>query len=299
MKWCEIFRAGRHTDKAGRTREWTPADLDRIVTGYKPDVHEAPVCIDHNESAGPIPGGPAYGWVEALRRDGDTLLAKFKQPAPEFADAVNAGRFKKRSIGLYPDGTLRHVAFLGAQPPAVKGLRDFTFSDGDREVTVYSESTGGNDGMTIEELQAKLAAETAAREAAEATAKQATDKATALEAENKTLSASFAEAEQKRRRAEIDSFIDAGIKDAKILPAWKQAGMGEFMAGLDGDEQVFQFSEGTEKRTRLQWFKDFIASIGQHQLFAEFVRERKTESTSDSDAALADKIARASGCAVK
>ncbi|NLO90677.1 MAG: peptidase, partial [Elusimicrobia bacterium] len=66
---------------------------------------------------------------ENLKREGEKLFANLKQLAPEFVEAWKAGRYKKRSIALYPDGTLRHVGFLGAQPPAVKGLADATFAD--------------------------------------------------------------------------------------------------------------------------------------------------------------------------
>jgi len=44
--------------------------------------------------------------------------------------------FKKRSISLYPDLKLRHVGFLGAVPPAVKGLPDFAFSE-ESEITSF------------------------------------------------------------------------------------------------------------------------------------------------------------------
>ncbi len=42
------------------------------------------------------------------------------------------GRYKKVSIALYPDLSLRHVGFLGAQPPAVKGLAQAAFADAGR-----------------------------------------------------------------------------------------------------------------------------------------------------------------------
>ena len=58
---------------------------------------------------------------------------------PEFAEMVQAGRFKKRSASFYkPDSPanpvpgvyyLRHLGFLGAQPPAVKGLADPEFAE--------------------------------------------------------------------------------------------------------------------------------------------------------------------------
>lgn len=129
--WIEIFKAGTHTDSAGRTWTFGAADLDRIVAGYDPAVHEAPLVVGH-----PRDNAPAYGWVGGLKRAGDTLLAKFTGVAPEFEDLVRQGRFKKRSICLGKDGLLRHVGFLGAVPPAVKGLKDLVFSADDAAVTI-------------------------------------------------------------------------------------------------------------------------------------------------------------------
>ncbi|MBZ5597452.1 MAG: hypothetical protein LAN83_03945 [Acidobacteriia bacterium] len=124
--WIEIFRSGDYGEK-GR---YTPADLDVLVNNYNPAQHEAPLVIGH-----PQDDAPAYGWVESLKRAGDTLLAKFKQVTPEFVKAFGEGRFKKRSVAFYrgADGrplSLRHVGFLGAAIPSVKGLADVTFSEG-------------------------------------------------------------------------------------------------------------------------------------------------------------------------
>jgi hypothetical protein len=118
-----IFKTGTHTDSQGRTREWGTADLDKIVASYDPAQHEAPIVIGH-----PKDNAPAFGWAEGLERKGEVLFAKAKQLVPEFVDMVKRGLFKKRSISLYPDGSLRHIGFLGAQPPAVKGLADVAFA---------------------------------------------------------------------------------------------------------------------------------------------------------------------------
>jgi len=125
-KWIEVFKTGTHTDAAGKVKNWTEEDLDQIVQKYNPAEHEAPIVIGH-----PKDNAPAFGWVEGLKREGKVLLAKLKQVVPEFADMVKKGLFKKRSISLYPDLTLRHIGFLGAMPPAVKGLSDIAFKEDD------------------------------------------------------------------------------------------------------------------------------------------------------------------------
>jgi hypothetical protein len=84
----------------------------------------------------PKDNAPAYGWVESLKRDGEVLWAKLKDIVPEFREWLDKKLYKKRSISLYPDGSLRHVGFLGAVPPAVKGLPDPAFrNDGGADVT--------------------------------------------------------------------------------------------------------------------------------------------------------------------
>src|SRR4030067_623413 len=121
MNWIPIFKTGTHTDSNGNTKTWTEGDLDKIAS-YNPTEHEAPVVIGH-----PKDNSPAWGWVEAVKKEGSVLYATFKDLIPEFKDMVKKQMFKKRSISLYPDGTLRHVGFLGATPPAVKGLADVEF----------------------------------------------------------------------------------------------------------------------------------------------------------------------------
>ncbi len=123
--WIEIFRAGEYPQGI-----ITEEDLDAVVKDYKPEIHEAPMVVGHPEL-----NKPAFGWVEFLKRDGKILLAKFKDVVPAFADIVKQGLFKKRSASFImpyasPTGRwyLRHVGFLGAAPPEIKGLKDVRFT---------------------------------------------------------------------------------------------------------------------------------------------------------------------------
>lgn len=130
-KWFEVFRAGKQTDSAGSTKEWTESDLDTIVAKYNAQsAHEAPLVVGHPEH-----NSPSFGWVEGLKREGKILYAKAKDIMPEFAELVRKGTYKKRSISLYPDMTLRHIGFLGGMPPAIKGLADIQFKSGEQATT--------------------------------------------------------------------------------------------------------------------------------------------------------------------
>jgi hypothetical protein len=134
--WIEIFRAGTYPPQKDWDGVATVADLNHVAESYNPEFHEAPVVVGH-----PKGDLPAYGWVDRIRTDGSMLLAKFKQLDPGFENLVKAGRFKKRSASFYVDGSgkiagLRHVGFLGAQPPQVKGLRNISLCDHDEFFTV-------------------------------------------------------------------------------------------------------------------------------------------------------------------
>ncbi len=125
-KWIEVFRTGTHTDSSGNTKEWTRNDLDKIVSQYseRDEDDQAPAVIGHPRS-----NAPAYGWATQLKREGDLLLAKIKPTAKEFVGWVRDGLYKRVSISLRPDMNLRHIGFLGATPPAVKGLKVPEFAE--------------------------------------------------------------------------------------------------------------------------------------------------------------------------
>lgn len=141
MKRVELFRTGKQVDADGVELDVTEAVLDKIVGQYKPSFHEAPAVIGH-----PKDTAPAYGWVERIYREGSKLLGDFKQVQDGFAEAVKSGAFKKRSISLYPDMSLRHVAFLGAVPPAIKGMADIQFNE-DPKARTFEFSEGDSLGF--------------------------------------------------------------------------------------------------------------------------------------------------------
>ena len=68
----------------------------------------------------------------------------------DFAELVRKGRYKKVSASFYPPNHpsnpqpenwyLRHVGFLGAHPPAVKGLAAINFADDEDGVVSFGES---------------------------------------------------------------------------------------------------------------------------------------------------------------
>lgn len=139
-----ILRPGRFVSADGAEVEFSEEDLARSAQAYDPTLHEAPIVVGHPEH-----DSPAWGWVRALRWDRRVLYALPWQLDPAFAELVRAGRYRKVSASLYrPDSPanpvpgvwyLRHVGFLGAMPPAVKGLPQVQLSGDDRGVVTIPE----------------------------------------------------------------------------------------------------------------------------------------------------------------
>lgn len=144
MKRLQIFRPGKHTATNGKVYEFGEAQLTAAAAAYDPAVHEAPFVVGH-----PKMDAPAYGWAKSLSFADGFVQAQPHQVDAAFAELVNAGRFKKISATWYlPDapanpvpGTLylRHIGFLGANPPAVKGLRAASFGEGDEGVIEFAD----------------------------------------------------------------------------------------------------------------------------------------------------------------
>lgn len=142
-KPIQIFKPGKHVAMNGQAYAFSESALAATVAAYDPAKHEAPLVVGH-----PKHDAPAYGWVKSLAF-ADGLDAETQQVDPAFAEMVGRGAFKKISASFYaPDSPsnpvpgvyyLRHVGFLGAQPPAVKGLRNPSFADTEEGVIEFSD----------------------------------------------------------------------------------------------------------------------------------------------------------------
>jgi len=221
----EVFRTGDYGDKG----KYETADLDAIIADYDPKMHEAPVTVDHAQS------GPAYGWVKGLRRAGDRLLACVRILSGEFLDWLKSGAYKKKSIELYRkfSGTgrpyLRALSFLGAAPPEVKGLADPVFTDAGEFISMdFTEEKPGPD------LEA-------------------------IFRERDELKTEIENLKREKRRAELAMFCERLKREGKLLPAWEEKGLVEFLLTLD-ETRIFQFRDAGDK-SPLAWFCSFLEEI--------------------------------------
>ena len=283
----EIFRAGRHTDDSGTVHDFSAADVAGMVNAYDPALREAPLTIGH-----PAHNLPAYGWVKglALNAAGNLAMATH-QVAPQFAEMVGNKAFKKRSASFYPPGHannpkpgnwyLRHVAFLGAQPPAIAGLADFSdlgavgavsFSDGDNpeppvpvpipDTTTTVPTTPPLTANPLEQLRMTQALQD---QLVAAAAKQAQTDAALAKAISDTAAATaqlaqFAESAKRDRIAGYVSFADEQIKAGKLLPKDKEAAVA--VLGTLADSAPVSFSEAGATKTvaPAEWLKGLMAA---------------------------------------
>jgi cation transport regulator ChaB len=281
LPWIQVFRTGRHTDSAGVEKEWKEEDLEKIVSSYKPSDHEAPVVIGH-----PKDNAPAWGWVEGLKRDGQFLYAKFKDLVPEFVEMVKKGLFKKRSIAIYPDLTLRHIGFLGALPPAVKGLADIKFEENAVTIEYGDEikKKGGTkmglrdilksiftkaiDDIPEDQLQVVsprtfTEAEVKERErlAMEKAGKDFSEKEKGI----KDREAAVAAQEKEAKKKSLSDFCEGLLKAGKLTPAMSKQGMGmvSFLEAAAGIPAEVEFEEGGQKKkqTALEFAKSFLEGL--------------------------------------
>lgn len=129
-----VFAPGTHTAMDGRTMTLTAEDCIDMANSYDPTLSEAPFVIGH-----PKLTAPSYGWSRRFEYRDGFLYTEPHQVNPAFAEAFNAGSYKKRSLSFYLPNTPgnpkpghfypRHVGFLGAVPPGVKGLPDAEFAE--------------------------------------------------------------------------------------------------------------------------------------------------------------------------
>lgn len=138
MALIPVFKPGTHTAVDGRKITFTLENCIDLAESYDPTLSEAPAVIGH-----PKLTAPAYAWAKSFEVKDGLVYAKLDQINPEFAEAYNAGSYKKRSLSIYlPDSPgnpkpghyyARHIGFLGAAAPAIKGLPDVSFAESDGE----------------------------------------------------------------------------------------------------------------------------------------------------------------------
>ncbi len=206
-----LFRPGAFTSSEGLKLSFSEADLAASAAAYDAARDPAPLVIGH-----PRINDPAYGWVDSLRVEDGELVAVPARVDASFAETVRAGRYARVSAQFYlPDdpanpapGTwyLRHVGFLGAQAPAVKGLGTVSFSDAAGVATIEIPKDT-EDGLT-KDIEAQRASFAEAERALDARETQIAAREKAAE-----------EAARAARHQGHASFAEEMVKGGRLAPA--------------------------------------------------------------------------------
>lgn len=148
LKLFEIFRAGRHTACNGLTRDYTPDEVQYMAAAYSPERRPAPLVLGHPQDQA---AAKSFGEVARLTAKAGILYA-LASVSDALVDAVRAGRYRNVSAAFtMPHGPgnpvpgafyLNHVGFLGAHPPAIKGLTAPAFSEGGAVVSFSADIAG-------------------------------------------------------------------------------------------------------------------------------------------------------------
>lgn len=136
----EVLAVGTH-----KGIPFTREDLDAIAANHAAlaDYVKPPVRLGHSKAqllAGQSDGDPALGWISALKRKGDKLVATLTGVPSRLMDMIRKGRYRRVSSELALDfartpweqnlrtgitgKVLTGLALLGADLPAVANLED-------------------------------------------------------------------------------------------------------------------------------------------------------------------------------
>jgi hypothetical protein len=218
LKGVEIFAVGTHNGLS-----FSDSDLDGIVASFTKleRASRVPLKLGHNDQQELKDGQPAYGWVERVWRDGKKLFADFVDIPKVLYEAIGRKHYKQVSIELLKNYSqsgatfpwvLDAVALLGADIPAVKGLRDlqtllmasalpgvrFASRSAFTSDTQFTESNRmSDDNDEIKKLQAQLAA--------------ANERAEKVEKERFTEKVA-------NHRATIKDMLETAVTEGRIFP---------------------------------------------------------------------------------
>lgn len=272
MKPIQIFRSGKHTPMKGPAITFADADLQAAAAAYDPALHEAPIVVGHPKS-----DAPAYGWIKSLAFEDGELVADPDQVDPEFAELVRKGSFKKISASFYPPDAagnpspgsyyLRHVGFLGAQPPAVKGLRPVAFADAEDGVVEFGDMSGFRDrgilglmGRVRDFIIEKFSLEDAERVLPADQLEWLRDNA--IREENREAEALAGPAYSESHTEEISDMDKTALEARQAELDQRQAALDARQAQLDQGATAFAEQQTAARRAENQAFLDDLVTAG-------------------------------------
>lgn len=317
-KRIKMLKPGKFTSMSGKVVKFTEADLQATAAAYNPEILSAPFVIGH-----PKHDDPAYGWIGAVEFADGILNGTANQVDTAFAEMVNSGKFSRVSLALYePDSPNnpvpgvyypKHLGFLGAMAPAVKGLGTVSLSEGEVGVIELGDWSDRTIARLLRSLKNKLIEKFGTEDAEAALPEWDIESVQeeALRPEIKTeaaLEPAFAETKteeeamaltteqlaarevdlqkreetlKKKETAGVHSanvaFAEGLVAAGKLLPANREALVGclDFAAGIkDGD--VISLGEGDAKKEKpvIEVLQDIFSSYPKIIEFGELAGGR-------------------------
>jgi hypothetical protein len=281
--WVCIARTGTFDDSQGRPHTFTEADLEAIRAGYDPAKSEAALVFGH-----PKDSDPAYGWVHALKRQGEKLFAQFAHVPEKVKTLVQDRRYRYVSMRLSPDRRrLLHVGLLGAAAPAIDGLGPVSLATDGITINFSALETEDGGNMNPEELQrqigalneqikalqkengelkSKLSEHAKGKEEADKGKQEAEKKAAATAAEFAAFKGQLAD---NARKARVRALVDTG----RLEPA-KEAETLSFAAALAQVQQPVNFAAPDGRTEEIsaeeRWFREMEARKPDPRFTADF-----------------------------
>lgn len=253
-KWVDIARVGNWRSMNGANTQFTESNIDGLIANYDESERRIPLVFGH-----PKTEHPAYGWVSALRRVNEVLQAKFRQVHDDVVKLVEDGHFKNISISMSKDFELRHVGLLGAAQPAIPGLKEVSFANGDDELCIAFAAPDNE--SRVAELREELQAARAQLKAfLDDRDKDAEEQAT------------------QRRKDRMGRLIH----DARALPSESEAIL-SFAASLGASEDTFQFASSDTPVAAEEAFWQFLEARNQHHLFETFDSKEAEDPAAEDD----------------
>lgn len=270
VKSVEIFSAGKWNGD-----EYSVEDLDEMVRAFEENKdHVRPFLkLGHSSEQKLLQaeGLPAAGWVEAVYRKGNKLLADFHDIPGKIYELIHRKAYRKVSCEIYLNCQIEDrkykyfvgaVALLGAETPGVMNLDDILaqyrlmaqtsknlYASQHEAATIKTYSFKAEEVKPIQEiktmsktereleLEAKLAA-------LEAEKKTSDEKLATAESEAKKFAAEKAETAEKLFQVEIEKSVDSLLGEKLITPAMKP-----YVAALLGREKAeFSIADKTMKK---------------------------------------------------
>jgi hypothetical protein len=293
----EILKAGTFTDVNGTVITFSQSDVEELVASYNADLDKAPAVIGH-----PKTDDPAYAWAESLAMDGDRAVATIGEIDPGFEKVVADGRYKTISPSIYPRNHagnptpgkyyLKHIGFLGAAKPAIKGLRPVAFAGQQNDGCIILEINLSESGVAgdDDEPENKMSKTKEDEEAAIALAARETAIADS-EAALKAREAAVVEREdgiKKAAQAAIETdamaFAESLVEKMIVPPAHKDR-LAFLLTTLAGQpEDALSFGEGEAAERPDAALKSLLGSAVPVLSFGEFANPEDAPEGDNQDA---------------